>query len=155
MTTNQLNHTPAEIISQWLIVNSQAQHPKEADDWSQFIGILPEARPENKVPINASCVYDVAGLTDGKIHRTKKTTVHPGINVQVRSEDRNLGWRHSTHLFNKLDGIKRETIKLPDDGDYLIHGCRMTTTIIPLGFQQEGNYYLFSLNLITTITVQE
>jgi len=141
--------SPALVIQQMLVDLELASNDEAASNNAAraFVGFLPVD------PNTAICVYDTAGMEDGRLMETGEKIVHPGIQVMVRGqhylETRNLA--HQIAL--ALDAQRKTVVVVSGVGNYIIHNVSRTGDIMSLGLEVEGDRrrHYFAINAVITI----
>jgi len=142
-----MNHSPAYIISRYLIDQGLVVAPSDSGSWPIFVGCLPDG-PET--PSNAVGCMDTAPSRDGRI-MGGSPFFHYGVQLLLRATDYNTGYSKIASLVSSLDQADSVEVAVDSEG-YTIENASQTTGIIPLG-QEEGTKrrYLFSANFLVTI----
>ena len=138
---------PADIIRQLLIDLSLAD---TSDGWEVFVGFFPDE------PDKALCVYDTAGVLDGRIMATGEVIEHPGIQIRVRAKSYTEVWGKITEVVRALDGVNKVSIVFSEEEAYTVHNVSRSGAILPMGLDEVGNRRLhnFAANMTVTISRQ-
>ena len=115
--------------------------------WPIFVGHMPDA------PDNAMCIYDTAGIPEGRLQGAGITLSKPGWQVRVRARTHQEGIAQMKRVQTHLDTILREAVTLDDDG-YTVQAVTQTSTMLPIGKEPGGKSRdLLTLNgTITLVT---
>jgi Bacteriophage minor capsid protein len=134
--------SPANIIRQMLV-----DQESDFTEAAAFVGFFPDD------PDFAFCVYDTAGIKDGRLMATGEQITHPGIQVMVRGMDY-METRNRAHdIALLLDGQKKTVVVVNPGGSYIVHNVSRTGDILSLGMESEGSRrrFFFAINALTTI----
>lgn len=113
------------------------------------LGALPEAASPKQVwkifaadmsdePDNAVCIYDTAGVKDGRDARTRVTLFHPGFQVRTRANYVDVSYAKMTDLRRAIDAIKNATVVIPQSSEsWLIEAASLTTSILDVGIDEK------------------
>ncbi len=139
--------SPADIIRQLLIDLSLAD---TSEGWEVFVGFFPDG------PDEALCVYDTAGVLDGRIMETGEVIVHPGIQVRVRGKHYAEVYGKITEMVRGLDAVKKLSVVFSEEEVYTVHNVSRSGAILPMGVDEVGNRRLhnFAANMTITISRQ-
>lgn len=149
MTTPQTS--PANIIQQLLKDLQLCDDPEDsAPQWPGYISFLPDEED------TAICVYDTRGTDDGRL-MTGEQIEHPGVQIRIRTQDYNTGWRKAFDIIEQLDGVNRLTVALSSEEAYLLSNVSRTGGIMPMGIDPEDvrRRHNFSINAILTVRPEE
>jgi hypothetical protein len=138
----------SEIIRQLLIDESLGS---DGGTWPVFISFLPNT-PENTI-----CVYDTAGMSDGRVMRTGERVEHHGIQIRVRGSSYLVARAKAYAIAEALDAQRRVSIALSSEESYTLHNVSRSGTVVPIGVEEEGDRrrHHFTVNAVTTITKDE
>ena len=147
LSSSMLN-SPAEILRASLIVGSLgvliSTSPTGA--WPIFVSHMPDT------PDNVMCVYDTAGIKDGRLMRTGRTIKHHGWQVRVRAIEYDDGFVKIVMVADWLDTVLRETIVISGI-TYVIQSITQTSGPFAIGQEPEAKRReAFTLN--GTMTLQ-
>jgi len=139
--------SPAEVIHQLLLDLDLGALSGDSGDWQIFIGFLPEE------PEEAICVYDTAGIMDGRIMVTGEKIVHPGIQIRIRGTDYRRTFAKVQDIAISFDIQRRISVAVSSAGLYVVHNVSRTGDILPLGVEEKGSQrrYHFTINAIVTL----
>jgi len=120
-------HSPVEILRASLIAGGlgvlRSESPSE--DWPIFVGHMPDA------PDSAICVYDTAGVKDGRL-MTGKTIRHHGWQIRVRTTAYDTGFVKMAMVSDYLDTVLREIVVI-DETTYVIQAVIQTSGPVAVG----------------------
>lgn len=140
----------AQRLQQWLIDNGHAVDVTvdAGSAWPVFLGTLPD---DVDVVDSALAVYDTSGETDGRIHRTGETIVHPGWQIRVRSMDYGVGYSKALEIAVALDGLKDASVTIGGTA-FTIATISRKGSILTLGQEPNGKRrQSFTVNGIATL----
>lgn len=138
-----MSHSPADIVRQLLFDNGLGS---AASAWPIFVGFFPEK------PNSAMCIYDTAGLPDGRMMRTGEKIEHPAIMVEVRSVSYKEGWRKAKAIADCFDSQERTAVSVESGDSYLIANISRPGTILHLGVDpaDKERRHSFTVNVLLT-----
>lgn len=132
LSSTMLN-SPAEILRASLIAGALgvliSTSPTGA--WPIFVGHMPDT------PDNVMCVYDTAGIKDGRLMRTGKTIKHFGWQVRVRATEYDDGFVKIAMVADYLDTVLRETVVI-SSVTYVIQSVTQTSGPFSIGQESEA-----------------
>lgn len=139
--------SPAEVIHQLLIDLDLGVFSGDSGDWQAFVSFLPEE------PHDAICVFDTAGVLDGRVMATGEKIVHPGIQIRIRGIDYRQTYKQAHDIALALDIQRRISVAVSSAGIYVVHNISRTSDIVPLGVEMVGDLrrYNFTINAIVTL----
>jgi len=116
------------------------------DGWGLFMGFLPDE------PDTAVCVYDTAGMLDGRMMRTGEKIEHPGIQIRVRGPVYKDAWTKANLIALALDTVQKNVVTTEEES-YIVHNVSRTGAIIPVGVEDAGRVrrHHFTMNMILTL----
>ncbi|MBU1067253.1 minor capsid protein [Patescibacteria group bacterium] len=136
------DNTPAEILRASLVAGGVGvlRSKNSTGAWPIFVGHIPSE------PDDAVCVYDTAGIREGRMQGTGESVGKPGFQVMVRGADHTTAYARMKLVASHLDSLLRERVAI--DGDsYTIQAVKQTGTILALGQEPDGQRRnLFTLN---------
>ena len=150
MNATDTQHSPARVIRKYLLDVLEGVRVEGTEDWPIFVSSLDDTE---ETPDQAICVYDTAGILDGKSMKSGETYTHYGISIRVRSIDFDLGWKKTKQLFEVLSEAQGELVVL-DAAAYRIRAVSLTSGIITLGESETRGRRNWTLNAITSIINQ-
>lgn len=135
-----MNHSPAQIIRQFL---QDASLIDESASWQSFVSFMP---PE---PNEALCFYDIAGVPNGRLHRTGEKIEHDGVQILLRGRDYTDAWVKSHAIATYLDIQRNVTVEMDSDNSYLVYNISRPGSILAVGIdpQDDKRRHNFSINL--------
>lgn len=139
-------HSPAAVMAVFLMSNNLFISPDGVSkDNSLFISFLPDIRGLD----STACLYDTAGIVN--LRTTQNTThVRSGIQLKVCEVNNQEGWRKINRAIQYMNMINNVTETL-DGVNYLIQNASQMSDIIPLGKNESGQKYMFTVNYLLTI----
>lgn len=144
-------HSPAEILRAALVMpGGVGVLPSTAiatEDWQTYVGHLQDT------PDAAMCVYDTAGVIDGRIQRTGETVRRPGWQIRVRGRTYTDAYTQARAVCNYLDTIRRKQVAIEGTA-YKIMSVGQTGDILSLG-QEEGNKRRVTFTINGTVTLAD
>ena len=143
-----MDHSPAYIISKYLIGEGLLTAPGDSGDWPVYVGILPDGdKTENNI---VACV-DTSPVKDGRIMSTGENIFHHGCQLLLRATAYNTGYSKMQALQAALEAVNRDSIAI-STSTYRLDNITLTTGVVVIG-QEEGSERreLFSLNFLVTL----
>lgn len=115
--------------------------------WSLFVAFLPDA------PDSAICLYDTEGRKDGRLMSSGKMIGHPGVQVMVRCLSYADGWKKAESIATLFDGVRKDSVDMGSEGDYIIDNVSRTSPVESLGVEEINNRrrHLFVINAFATL----
>lgn len=144
-----MNASPAMVFAQWLQDVSIGVSPINAplSDWAAWAAQMPD---DDKSADRAIAVFDTLGTSDGRIHKTGKSVVHPGIQFRIRADEYHEAWSKSEEITAALDAIVRTVVVVPE-GTYTIQAATRGN-ILALGPEPEIRRRMnFTINVLATL----
>ena len=148
--TQKLQALPASIMA-YYIINELAEMTKPSDkgDWPIYTGHLPDG---TNVETNAGVIYDTPGTQDMR-SMNGKVPEHPGIQIRIRSNNRETGYVKIENIARALDDVFNASITIGTVA-YLIQSISRTSPIISLGVEEgTKRRFHFTVNYVLTIQV--
>lgn len=143
-----IQHSGAHVLATYLYTTGIVSKPGSNLSWPLYVGTLPDQ------PAQAIVLMDTQGILGGRIQKTGRTLENPGWQFRIRANDTPTGILQGMKINDKLDAILRNEVNmLSPSKQYLIHAVRRTSPILPLGQEEGGQRYLFTIN--GTITYGE
>ena len=145
-----MNHSPAQVLGQYMIDQGLFGSDRSAD-WALFVGSLPDK------PTRCACVYDTAGMQDGRSIRSGQLFEHPGCQLRGRggSSDYELGFQKMNDAHEELSLAQNVWVYL-DSSVYVIQNISATSTIIPLGMEPGSTRRMgWTCNFILTLSLED
>lgn len=128
-----LRFSPADVLRAALIAGGAGDDPSalSGTSWPIFVDHLPQ------VPTKALCVYNTAGITEGRIMRTGETIRKPGWQIRVRAADLQTVRERVALIQKYLDTICQFPIAI--DGElYFIVAVSQTGDALDLGQEPDA-----------------
>ncbi len=146
-----LTSSPAFILHK--LITSQSE-PIFTDllkdkDFPLFVGHMPEDEKAG-LPVNAGCVYDTAGVKDGRDMKTGQHLFHEGIQIKVRSGNYIDGFSRLKSLVAFLETVVNEIIII-DSNIFTILNISQTSSIVSLGRDDVRRNDMFTVNFLITL----
>jgi hypothetical protein len=103
-------------------------------------------------PDNAVCVYDTAGLRDGRLMPTGESMTKVGWEIRVRATDHPTAHGKIKDIKKYLDGIRMREVVLGGDA-YTIASVTQTSGVLAIGQEPDAERRVsFTLNGTMTHT---
>lgn len=125
-------------------VVTELSPPTVASAWPCYVGLLPDD------PHSAIAIFDMGGAMDGRNQKTGEMFTHPGVHVQVRSQDYTLGYAQSCVLRDAMDSVKLAQVTV-QSVEYQVDAVTRTSDVISMGQEREKRRSMFSIGAIVTI----
>ena len=139
-------HTSAEILAQYMMDVGIFEMPSQAASWPLYIAFLPARENGN----DSAVIAETTGILDGR-YADGKYVEHYGSQLRVRSLSYSEGYLKTYNASLELNSILNTPITL-DGVFYRINNVSRTSSVIPLGVEENGRGFSFSVNFLTTIT---
>lgn len=139
-------HTSAEILAHYLISIGIFDMPSRAASWPLYVAFLPARENGN----DSAVITETTGVLDGR-YADGVYVEHYGSQLRVRSLSYSEGYLKTYNASLELNSILNTPITL-DGGFYRINNVSRTSSVIPLGVEENGRGFSFSVNFLTTIT---
>ncbi|MDD2626863.1 MAG: hypothetical protein PHI87_04865 [Candidatus Methanomethylophilus sp.] len=139
-------HTSAEILAHCLISIGIFDMPSQAASWPLYIAFLPARENGN----DSAVITETTGVLDGR-YADGVYVEHYGSQLRVRSLSYSKGYLKTYNASLELNSILNTPITL-DGVFYRINNVSRTSSVIPLGVEENGRGFSFSVNFLTTIT---
>lgn len=141
--TGILDHSPAEIIYQYLI-DADVIGAHDDEDWPSYINNNPPDADSFIV------IRDTTGKVQGKVHVTMETVIKNGIQIVVTS-DQLSSFRKTEEIKDALEIIFREIVTI-DSSSYIIQAATLTSSVIAMGKDlPEANTFSHSVNAVVSV----
>ncbi|NCC62890.1 MAG: hypothetical protein EOM12_18705, partial [Verrucomicrobiae bacterium] len=137
-------HTSAEILAHYLISIVIFDMPSQAASWPLYIAFLPARENGN----DSAVIAETTGILDGR-YADGKYVEHYGSQLRVRSLSYSEGYLKTYYASLELNSILNTPITL-DGVFYRINNVSRTSSVIPLGVEENGRGFSFSVNFLTT-----
>jgi len=137
----------AKIIQNLIIDLGLMTLPSDNGDWPLFVAHLPDD------VVNSGCVYETAGVQDGRISQSGEVVEHYGIQLTVRANSYEIGRAKAEAIALALDALFNQSVSLEDSGEvYVVQNVKRTSSVISLGIEPGSQRnQLFTLNFLITI----
>jgi len=153
---NNTYHSPAEIIRQFLKdkgIGTLVDDDPKSKLWNMFVSFMPDGP---KVEHDLITLNDTIGSDFGRIMKTGRYVSKPGVQIQVRAMDFNVGWRKLKEISCALDEAKDETVNITDKDavvhNYTILTLSRTSPPAPIGTEQGTNRReMYTVNYLATL----
>ena len=142
-------HTSAEILAQYMMDVGIFEMPSQAASWPLYVAFLPARENGN----DSAVITETTGVLDGR-YADGVYVEHYGSQLWVRSLSYSEGYLKTYNASLELNSILNTPITL-DGVFYRINNVSRTSSVIPLGVEENGRGFSFSVNFLTTITTQE
>ena len=139
-------HTSAEILAHYLISIGIFEMPSQAASWPLYIAFLPARENGN----DSAVIAETTGVLDGR-YADGVYVEHYGSQLRVRSLSYSDGYLKTYNASLELNSILNIPITL-DGVFYRIKNVSRTSSVIPLGVEENGRGFSFSVNFLTTIS---
>jgi len=139
-------HTSAEILAQYMMSLGIFEMPSRAASWPLYVAFLPARENGN----DSAVIAETTGILDGR-YADGKYVEHYGSQLRVRSLSYSEGYLKTYNASLELNSILNTPITL-DGVFYRINNVSRTSSVIPLGVEENGRGFSFSVNFLTTIT---
>jgi hypothetical protein len=125
---------PSEVLRQVLIDLGQVEG---ITGWTCYTSFLPETPPA------AVCIYDTAGVLDGRLMETGEQVVHPGFQIRVRNTDPVVAWNYLNRMVSALDQVKMREVAMSSEEYWLLWSVSRTGDLLPAGIEEQGGKRMF------------
>jgi len=139
-------HTSAEILAKYMMSLGIFEMPSRAASWPLYVAFLPARENGN----DSAVIAETTGILDGR-YADGKYVEHYGSQLRVRSLSYSEGYLKTYNASLELNSILNTPITL-DGVFYRINNVSRTSSVIPLGVEENGRGFSFSVNFLTTIT---
>jgi hypothetical protein len=148
--TDELDHSPAHILSEYIIANLNLMTDPESDSaWPLFVGFLPDDSP-SKIPVSAGAIYDTPGVKNVKVSSGQMITKH-GVMLKIRSQVYTVGWSKLKSIYKVTDATNNEEVII-DSATYNIQNISRLGTPMALGPGEDTKRASqFTVNFLVTI----
>ena len=122
-----LLNSPSAVIAEYITATIQSfTDPDAQGSWPLFISHLPDS------PDEAAVIKDSPGILDGRLMDSGEVIQHFGLQIRLRSNDSEEGWKKIEALALELDGTAANTLVIKNETTYSIQNLSRSTPIIPL-----------------------
>ena len=139
-------HTSAEILAHYLISIGIFDIPSHGASCPLYVAFLPARENGN----DSAVITETTGVLDGR-YADGVYVEHHGSQLRVRSLSYSEGYLKTYNASLELNSILNTPITL-DGVFYRINNVSRTSSVIPLGVEENGRGFSFSVNFLTTIT---
>lgn len=139
-------HTSAEILAQYMMDAGIFEMPSHGANWPLYIAFLPARENGN----DSAVIAETTGVLDGR-YADGVYVEHYGSQLRVRSLSYSDGYLKTYNASLELNSILNAPITL-DGVFYRINNVSRTSSVIPLGVEENGRGFSFSVNFLTTIS---
>jgi hypothetical protein len=142
--------SPAQVIKQLLIQLTLVPATK-TEPWAAFVGFLPDEYD------TALCVYDTAGVKQGRLIRGGETIIKPGIQVRFRSSNYPLAWEKANAVAQAFDALPvfTQVVMPPATETWKIQNISRTGDILTAGIEEEGDRKRFNFTVNALLTMKK
>ena len=131
--TEAHDNTPADLIRQALVDNATFTLPSAASAWPLYVDQFPDLPGQvDDHQINAACVYDTGGTSDGRLMGTGQHIQHPGWQLRVRGRVHRDVYNKIKRAKEYLETVRRLTVEMPPFL-YTIEAISLRGNILSLG----------------------
>lgn len=139
--------SPAEVIGQLLQANGFGSDVTQAGgQWPVFVAHAADEIDE------ILCVYDTAGVQEGRVMKTAEMTEHFGIQILVRSTTPPRGWSKAKDVSLGLDRVYNQLVTVNGEA-WTVQSFKRTSPILRLGMEEDHQRFLYTIN--GTVTLKE
>jgi hypothetical protein len=96
-------------------------------------------------------VYDVAGTTEGRIHRSGETCEHRGVMLRIRGTEQPSAWGKADAIRAALDESVHNAQVTVGDNTYTVHAVTRRSGPISAGREPATNRVIFTLNAVVAL----
>ena len=116
----------------YYIINelSEMTDPSDGDAWPLYDSGMPDGP---QVETNCGAIYDLSGALDGRCMNGTVVS-HPGVQIHIRSRDKNTGYAKIESIALALDGITSDTFSI-GALDYELQNASRSSPIESLGIE--------------------
>lgn len=138
-----LSHTPARIVKEWLVASALAGD--DGNEWVAFHGTKP-ATPDLVV-----VVWNYFGRLDARL-MAGEFPEHFGIQIYFRGLADEAMAPKMKEVEAALAAVRRTPVVVEDTFNYLFHSWSRTSSLIPMGEEENNKRRQFTLNGLVVIT---
>lgn len=145
-TTNQLTHSPADIVRWTLIDLTVGTDPSTGAAWPIFCD------GEGDTPDNAITVYNTSGIVEGEVHYNGEVQEHYGIQFRVRATKPTVAWPKINELMLACDQQVNNNIITVDGTQYYVECITRKGTVLALGKESPtSKRFVYTLNATVSL----
>lgn len=143
-TTNQLDHSPADIV-RWLLVDLSIGTDPDAEGlWPIFCD------GEGDTPDNAITVYNTSGSVQGEVQSSGEVQEHYGLQFRLRGTKSTVAWSKMNEVMLAVDQQVNNNVITVDGSQYYVECIARTGTVFALG-KVDGKRYVYTLNATVSL----
>jgi len=139
--SGQLDHSPADIIAQYLDDNSIGVIAGTGN-WAIYVGY------EMDDPDDSITVYDTTPIINGRLMPTGETQQFYGVQVRIRDSGYNTAYAKANAIEVIFDAADKASVTI-DSSTYLIQAIHHQGTS-SIGREAETNRRLLTINALVT-----
>ena len=146
--TNKLQKSPASIMA-YYIINELAKmtDPSDGDTWPLYDSFLPDGP---QVETDCGAIYDTSGIADER-YMSGPTIPHEGIQIRIRSSEKNTGYVKIEDIANALDAVTLDSFEIVAL-EYELQNVSRSSPIASLGVEPgTKRRYHYTVNYLLTI----
>ena len=143
--SGNFDHSPAQVIQNYLIDEGLAFDPADEVDWAIYHGHRPPS------PDNCVTLYDVAGTIDGRVMVGGEVQEHAGIQIAVRSDNVADAYLKCKNILINFDSEVNRTLVVIGSITYRIQSISRTTDVINAGREADSGCHLSTANAIVSL----
>lgn len=140
-----MSESPAQVMRQLLVDLELCTDVADDDDWPVFDSNEPDS------PDNAVAVYDVAGITLGRIHRSGEVCEQKGFMIRVRGTDQPAAWSKADDIKTALDESVHNTQVIIGDNTYTVYAVLRHSGPISVGKEPDTSRFVFTINAVAAM----
>lgn len=143
-TTNQLNHSPADIV-RWLLIDlNVGTDPNLQDNWPFFCD------GEGDTPDNAITAFNTSGIVQGEIQFNGEVQEHYGLQFRLRATKPTVAWPKINEVMRAIDQQVNNNVITVEGTQYYVECIARTGTVFALG-KVDGKRYVYTLNATVSL----
>ena len=150
--SNNLTHSPAQIIRDLLVDLGLGTLPSDGGSWPIYNNNTPDS------PDSVITITDTVGTSDGRTHTDGEAQEHPGFQVAVRNDSPQGGWEKMNAIRVALsETISRNELSITDNvgtgtSSYIVYAVSKLGGIFALGKDTPtSKRNLFTLNAVVAL----
>lgn len=145
MATNELLHSPADVVAYLLAELGVGSQPSASAAWPVFVSGEPDT------PDNCITVYDTDGNDHGRNMVTGEIMGHRGVQIRVRSTTHQVGYLRADLISETLAEIYDRTVSISGTA-YTVHCFTGIGDVISIGRDRpQGSRRVFTLNALVDL----
>ena len=149
----ELLNAPSLVLVEYIIeVLGLMTRPSAGAGWPLYMESMPDGEGSKD---DAGAVYDTQGIKDGRSLRTGEVFEHFGVQLRIRSRDKQRGFRKIQEIAVALDAVKRDTVSTATE-TYVIQNVSRGQ-IASLGAERDSSKrrYIHTVNFLLTVSETE